>query len=186
MAMDAEVTLMATGAISPRVLLVDHNRTNLGVLARRVSEAGYRIATADGAQAALAQLHRVGADLVLSELSLPGMSGIELASAMRGDANFRYLPIIFIAGRSRAADAVKALDAGADDVLFKPFHFEVLTAKIARHLRRAEAIRTLMETNALLDARVVRRAIELGEMRDRWAASENERVRLEQLVRREG
>ena len=184
--MDADLTPTAAGAPSPRILLVDYNKTNLGVLARRISEAGYRITTADGAQAALAQLHRVGADLVLSELSLPGMTGIELAQAVRGDPNFRHIPIIFIAARSRPGEAVKALEAGADDVITKPFHFELLTAKIARQLCRADAVRTLMETNALLDARVVRRAIELGEMRDRWAASENERVRLEQLVRREG
>ena len=181
--MDADLTPTAAGAPSPRILLVDYNKTNLGVLARRISEAGYRITTADGAQAALAQLHRVGADLVLSELSLPGMTGIELAQAVRGDPNFRHIPIIFIAARSRPGEAVKALEAGADDVITKPFHFELLTAKIARQLRRADAVRTLMETNALLDARVVRRAIELGEMRDRWTASENERVRLAQLVR---
>jgi DNA-binding response OmpR family regulator len=182
--MDARVPDAATDAPAPRVLVVDHNKTNLGVLARRISEAGHRIATADGAEAALAQLHRNAPDLLLSELMLPGMDGVELARAIRGDAVHRDLPLIFIAGKSRSEGAVRALAAGADDVIRKPFHFEVLAAKIARQLDRAKAVKNLQETNAVLDARVVRRAIELGEMRDRWLASEAERQRLEELVRR--
>ena len=167
----------------PRVLLVAPNGTHLAVLARRVGESGYRIATADRGEAALAQLRRAPPDLIVSELVLPGMDGLELVRAIRADPVHRDLPLIFIVGRSHSKGAVQVLNAGADDAILKPFHFEVLAAKIARQLDRAKAIKSLHETNALLDARIVRRAIELGEMRERWLASEADRARLKNLQR---
>ena len=170
-------------APQPRVLLVEPKRSYLGVLARRVGEAGYRVATAEGAQAAMAEIHRMPVDLVLSELTLPGTSGVELVRMVRDDAVNRDLPLILMGGRSEAAAAVRALQAGADDVVRKPFHFEVLIARIARQLARARAMKELRAANATLDARVVTRAIELGEMRDRWLQSEAERRRLEERLR---
>lgn len=167
----------------PRVLIVDPDKRNLGVLARRISEAGYRVTTADCAQLAMAELHRLPIDLLLAELRMPGTSGPELVRMIREDAVHRDLPVILIAGRSEANGAVRALEAGADDVAVKPFHFEVLIARIARQIRRARGVRQLRNDNATLDARVVTRAIELGEMRERWLASEAERRRLEAEVR---
>jgi DNA-binding response OmpR family regulator len=168
----------------PRVLIVEPNKTNLAVLARRIGEAGYRVAAADTVHSALAELHRVSIDLILTELKLPGSSGAELVRLLRDDAGFRDLPLIVMAGRSDSSGCVKALDAGADDVVTKPFHFEVLLARIARQIRRASGLRQLRADNATLDARVVTRAIELGEMRDRWIASEAERRKLEVQVAR--
>ena len=78
--------------------------------------------------------------------------------------------------------AVEALDAGADDIVVKPFDHDLLLARIARQLSRARATRQLRADNAVLDARVVTRAIELGEMRVALAASEGERARLAGLV----
>jgi DNA-binding response OmpR family regulator len=64
---------------------------------------------------------------------------------------------------------VKAYEAGADDVILKPFHFEVLFARIERRIARARSFKRLQEDNATLDARVVERAIEIGELRDQLA-----------------
>jgi len=80
---------------------------------------------------------------------------------------------------------VQAYAAGADDVVLKPFHFEVLAARIERRLARAKAIEELRRDNATLDARVVTRAIELGEVRARLLESEAERRRLAGMVGRE-
>jgi len=166
----------------PRLLLVEPNRSAMGVLARRLSEAGYRVAAAESAQAAVAELHRLPVELVLAELAMPLMSGIELTRLIRDDSSMRDLPVILISGRSDRSGAVKALEAGADDVVVKPFHNEVLLARIARQLARARAVKELRADNATLDARVVTRAIELGEMRVALAASEVERVRLAGIV----
>jgi len=89
---------------------------------------------------------------------------------------------MLITGRSEPSGPVRAYEAGADDVILKPFHFEVLLARIQRRLDSARAIEALREDNAALDARVVTRAIELGEARDRLKASEAERLRLAALI----
>ena len=169
--------------LAPRILLVEPNRSAMGVLARRLSEAGYRVAAAESAQVAVAELHRLPVDLVLVELAMPLMGGIELARMIRDDTAVHDLPVILISGRSDRTGAVRALKAGADDVVVKPFHHEVLLARIARQLARARGFKQLRADNAALDARVVTRAIELGEMRAALAVSESERARLAGLAR---
>lgn len=173
-----------TSPVPSRILLVEPNRSAMGVLARRLGEAGYRVAAADSAQGAVAELYRLPVDLVLAELAMPRMSGIELTRLIRDDSSLRDLPVILISGRSDRSGAVAALEAGADDVVVKPFEHDLLLARITRQLARARAIRQLRIDNAMLDARVVTRAIELGEARAALAASERERTRLAGLVAR--
>ena len=170
-------------AVAPRVLIVDANRNAINVLARRIADAGFRVAAADGAHSAMAEMHRVRPDLVLSELRLERASGVELVRMIREDAANCDLPLIMIGGRLDAGAAVRALRAGADDAVRKPFDFDVLIARIGRQLARARALRELRAANAALDARVVTRAIELGEVRDRLVSVEAERRALQMLVR---
>jgi PleD family two-component response regulator len=165
-----------------RVLVVDPDKRNLAVLVRRLAEAGYRVIAAENGTAAIAELHRQPVDVVVAELYMPGMSGAELTRVIRGQANWRDLPVVLITGKSRPNGAVQAFEAGADDVILKPFHFEVLFARIERRMDRTLSLQALRDDNAALDARVVTRAIELGDMRDRWLASETERRRLEALL----
>jgi DNA-binding response OmpR family regulator len=166
----------------PRVLIVQPNRSYLSVLARRIVEGGYKVATAESAQSALAELHRVSVQLVLSELRMPKVGGVELVRMIREDPVHREIPVFLITGKSDAEAAVEAYRSGADAVVTKPFHFEVLVARIGREIERARSLENLRTDNAALDARVVGRAIELGEMRERWIASEAERRRLAQMV----
>ena len=156
----------------PRILVVAPNKTNLGVMAHRLVEAGYRISTADNAQDAVAELHRVTIDLVLAEFDMPRMSGAELARLIRDEVIWRDIPVMLIMGKSDPKGAVRGYEAGADDVILKPFHFEVLFARIQRRIERSRTLKRLREDNATLDARVVQRAIELGELRERLAAVE--------------
>ena len=162
----------------PRVLLVQPERSAMAVTARRLGEAGYRVVAAESADVAVAELHRLPIDLVLTELAIPGMSGIELTRLIRDDSGLRDLPVILITGRSDSSGAIRALRAGADDIVAKPFHPEVLIARIARQIARARAVEALRADNAALDARVVTRAIELGELRLALRDSERERQRL--------
>ena len=155
-----------------RVLVVEPNKTNLGVMARRLAEAGYRIATADSGPSAIAELHRLPIDLVLAELNMPQMSGAELVRAIRGEVQWRELPILLITGKSEPKGAIRAYEAGADDVILKPFHFEVLIARIERRIASAYSFKQLRADNAVLDARVVERAIQLGELRARLAQAQ--------------
>jgi DNA-binding response OmpR family regulator len=162
-----EIRYPAAPEERPRVLLVESNRTHLGVVARRLSENGYRVITADCAAAAIAELYRRPVDLVLAEFNMPRTSGTELVRAIRGEVQWNDIPIMLITGKSRPSDAVQAYSAGADDVIAKPFHFEVLFASIDRRICAARSVRRLRTDNATLDARLVERAIQIGELRDR-------------------
>jgi DNA-binding response OmpR family regulator len=169
-----DIRYPATPDERPRILVVEPNRNNLGVLARRLAEAGYRVTTADSGASAIAELYRLPIDLVLAELNMPRMSGAELARAIRGEVQWNDIPVMLITGKSKPADAVRAYGAGADDVILKPFHFEVLVARIGRRVDRARSVQRLKDDNAALDARVVERAIEVSELRQKLR---EERVR---------
>lgn len=166
----------------PRVLVIEPNRNYLGVLARRLSEFGYRVATAETAQAGLAEIYRIPVDLVLCEANLPGTTGIELARMIRNDPVHSDVPVVLMVGRSDSAAAIGAFRAGADGVVRKPCHFEVLGAAIARQIERAEAVKRLVGDKAALDAKVISRVLELREAQDELRRTEAERRRLAAIV----
>ena len=153
-----------------RILIVEPNRGYLTMLGRRLSEAGFRVTCSDCATSALAELYRTPVDLVLAELNMPGIGGPEMTRAIRSQVQWRDLPVMLITGRSEPKGAVRAYEAGADDVVLKPFHFEVLFARMERRLARARSVQALIGDNAVLDARVVERAIQIGELREQLAA----------------
>ena len=172
------------GAGAARLLIVEPNRSALAVLAKRLGEAGYRIVACESAGNATAEMLRAPVDLVLGELRMSPLSGVELTRRIRDDTSLKDTPVILITGRSDSSGAVDGFAAGADDVVAKPFHFEVLAARIARRIARDRSLKELRHDNAALDARVVTRAIEIGEMRSALERSEAERLRLQGLVAR--
>jgi DNA-binding response OmpR family regulator len=173
---------MKSAGEQPRVLVIEPNRNYLGVMARRLAQFGYRIATAENAQSGLAEIYRIPADLILCEVNLPGTNGIELARMIRDDPVHATVPLLILVGRSDPGAAVRAFEAGADGVIRKPCHFEVLTACIARQLSRAEAMKRLAGDKAALDAKIVSRVIELRETQLQLSAAEADRRRLAALV----
>lgn len=173
---------MRSAGEQPRVLAIDSNRAHLGVISRRLAELGYRVATADGAQSGLAEMYRMPVDVVLCTADLRGTTGIELVRRVRDDPVHCDIPVLLIVGRSDPAAAVQAFRAGADGVIRKPCHFEVLGACIARQLARAEALKHLANDKAALDAKIVSRVIELRETQAQLNAAEKERRRLAAIV----
>ena len=161
-----EIRYPAIAEERSRILVVEPNRTNLGVMVRRLAEAGYRVTAADCGEAAIAELYRLSIDLVLAELNMPRMSGAELARAIRGEVQWNDIPVMLITGKSEPTGAVRAYEAGADDVIMKPFHFEVLAARIERRIGWARSVKRLKDDNVALDARVIERAIQIGELRE--------------------
>ena len=170
------------GSGSARLLIVEPNRGALQVMAKRLGEAGYRIIACNNGGSATAEMLRAPVDLVLAELRMDGVSGVELTRRIRDDTKLKDTPVILITGKSDSSGAVDGFAAGADDVVAKPFHFEVLAARIARRIARARSVKELRADNATLDARVITRSIELGEIRAALEQSEAERLRLQQLV----
>jgi DNA-binding response OmpR family regulator len=172
------------GSGNARLLIIEPNRSALGVLARRLGELGYRVIACDNAGNATAEMLRVPVDLVLAELRMSLVSGVELTRRIRDDTALKDTPVVLITGRTDSSGAVDGFGAGADDVVAKPFHFEVLAARIAQRIARARSIKELKHDNAALDARVVTRAIEIGEIRAALEQSEAERIRLQQMIAR--
>ena len=172
------------GSGKARLLIVEPNRSAMQVLAKRLGEAGYRIIGCDDAGDAAAEMLRAPVDLVLAELRMDSVGGVQLTRRIRDDTMLKDTPVILMTGRSDSGGAIDGFAAGADDVVAKPFHFEVLAARIAHRIARARSVKELRADNANLDARVVTRSIELGEIRAALQQSEAERLRLQQLVSR--
>ena len=105
----------ACRAAIPRVLIVQPNRTYLGVLARRISEGGYRVATAETVSAAMVELHRQHIDLILCELRMPKIGGVELVQIIRDDPIHRDIPVFLLTGRLAHHHHVRVLPAFAED-----------------------------------------------------------------------
>jgi DNA-binding response OmpR family regulator len=160
------------------ILAVDDSRTALGVVGRRLSHLGYLTVLCDSGAEAMDLIAARGFDLVLLDMVMPRMSGMQVLRAIRSGAETMDLPVIMLTGRSDPAAAVEALAAGADDHVAKPVDFDILSARIERTLARMRRISDLKKSNAALDARIAERAMELGEARAELAAARVDRTRL--------
>lgn len=160
------------------ILAVDDSRTNLHVIGGRLGAMGYMVVLAQSGREALDLISGRGFDLVLLDMVMPGMSGLDTLTEIRTAPDTADLPVIMITALDDSRGAVDALAAGADDHLAKPFDFDVLHARIERTLDRAGRIAELKRTVASLDARIAARAIELGETRSELAVTRADRARL--------
>jgi two-component system response regulator MprA len=125
-----------TGAgVNPRVLVVDDDKAVRESLRRSLEFNGYQVAlAADGAEA-LAGIAATDPDVVIMDVMMPRLDGIETTRALRTAKN--DVPILVLTARDAVGDRVEGLDAGADDYLTKPFALQELLARLRALLRRA-------------------------------------------------
>ncbi|MFZ5795810.1 MAG: response regulator [Sphingomonas sp.] len=176
-------TPCATPPATGTILAIDDSRASLSVLGQRLGQLDYRTALSDNGSEGLDLIAARGFDLVLLDMVMPGMSGLQVLHEIRSNADTADLPVIMMTGHRDPAAAIDGLAAGADDHVAKPLDFDVLAARIARVLARARRITELKRANAALDARVATRAVELGETRATLAATQAERKRLAASVK---
>ncbi len=119
----------------PRILVVDDDPKVLSLMRRGLSFAGYSVDLVADGEEALAVARDSPPDLVVLDVMLPGLDGIEVCRRLR--AGDRTLPILMLTARDRVPDRVAGLDAGADDYQVKPFAFDELLARVRALLRRA-------------------------------------------------
>ncbi len=117
-----------------RILVIDDAPQIRRVLKATLTGAGYEVLTAASGEEGLEQFRREHPDLVIADLALPGISGVEVCQRLRAASP---VPILVLSVREREADKIQALDAGADDYLTKPFAMGELLARIRSALRRA-------------------------------------------------
>lgn len=121
--------------MAKHILIVDDDALMRRSLAFNLEQAGYRASTAESAETALSQVHLERPDLVLLDINLPAMDGLD---AMRQLKDQFDLPVIFLTARRRELDEALGLELGGDDYITKPFDFNVLVAHIKAVLRRFE------------------------------------------------
>jgi DNA-binding response OmpR family regulator len=119
--------------MSEHILLIDDDALLRRSLAFALERAGYRVTTAATAEDGLALVAAAQPDLVLLDIGLPGMDGLDALRQLRRQAD---LPVIFVTARRRELEQVLGLELGADDYVTKPFDVEVLLARIKAVLRR--------------------------------------------------
>lgn len=121
--------------MSYHILLVDDDKLLRRSLAFNLEQAGYRVSSAANAEDALSLARRDQPDLVLLDIGLPGMDGLD---ALRNFKEQTKVPVIFLTARRRELDEIVGLELGADDYITKPFSLDVLTARIKVALRHGD------------------------------------------------
>jgi DNA-binding response OmpR family regulator len=119
------------------ILLVDDDALMRRSLAFHLEQAGYHVHTAANAEDALSSVRHSSPDLVILDIGLPGMDGLDALRELKTQHN---LPVIFLTARRRELDEVVGLELGADDYITKPFDVDVVLAHIKAVLRRTGAI----------------------------------------------
>jgi two-component system KDP operon response regulator KdpE len=122
-----------------KILIVDDEVQIIRVLSMACTAHGYRVRSASDGVSALSALKSWPAELVITDLSMPNMDGVELCRAIRKQSN---VPILVLSVRNQEKVKVEALDAGADDYVTKPFQIEELLARIRAALRRSKSAKT--------------------------------------------
>src|SRR5437016_4502982 len=121
--------------MAPRILIVDDEPSILATMAPLLRTRNYDVSTATTGHAALDAVDRQPPELVILDLGLPDIDGVEVCRRLREG---RAIPIIVLSARGAERDKVAALDAGADDFVTKPFGVEELLARVRAALRRAD------------------------------------------------
>jgi two-component system phosphate regulon response regulator PhoB len=122
--------------MSATILVVEDEPTIQSLIEVNLRRAGHVVQLASDAESARRMVQEALPDLVLLDWMLPGMSGVDFARQLRGDARTRNLPIIMLTARAEERDKVEGLEVGADDYVTKPFSPRELMARIKAVLRR--------------------------------------------------
>ena len=131
----------------PRILVVDDNATNRDILTTRLKAHGYETLQAADGEEALAAVQQHRPDLVLLDVMMPKLDGIETCRRLKGDDTFPFLPIILVTAKADSKDIVAGLQAGADEYLTKPVDQAALVARV-RSVLRIKALHDQVQAQA--------------------------------------
>lgn len=129
----------------PRILVVDDEREIADLIAIHLRNEGYEVSLAYGGAEALNLVLRESFDLLILDIMMPGVDGLEICRRIRREHN---TPIIFLSARSEAMDKILGLSAGADDYMTKPFNVLELVARVKAQLRRFLMLNPAVSNNS--------------------------------------
>ena len=134
----------------PLILIVDDNPTNVDILQARLKAHNYEILTATDGEAGLAMAREKQPDLILLDIMMPKMDGIEVCQHIRADPSLPFMPIIMVTAKADSKDVVAGLEAGGDEYLTKPVDHAALVARVKSMLRIKALHDTVLEQSAQL------------------------------------
>lgn len=120
----------------PNILLIDDEEDILELLKYNLTREGYRVNCATSGERGLELLREQKPDLLILDLMLPGIDGLEICRILKGDSNTKDIRIVMLSAKGEEADVVTGLELGADDYIVKPFSPRVVSARVKSVLRR--------------------------------------------------
>ncbi|HEY6173119.1 MAG TPA: response regulator [Kofleriaceae bacterium] len=123
-----------------RILIVDDNAINLKLVAYLMKANGYTVDTALDAESAIEAIRSNLPDVILMDIQLPGIDGLELTRRLKADPGTRDIVIVAVTAYAMKGDQAKALAAGCDDYITKPIDTRTLPETIAKHLAKREVV----------------------------------------------
>lgn len=118
------------------LLVVDDDLANLELLSRRLTRQGYEVTTVDGGQKALDMLEKQNFDLIVLDMLMPGLSGIQVLRQLKSNPVLRPIPVIMISALDDTDSVVQCISLGAEDYVFKPFNPVLLKARVGAALEK--------------------------------------------------
>jgi two-component system, cell cycle response regulator len=135
-----------------RILVVDDHEDNIELLRARLEARGYEVFGASDGQSALDQVEHISPDLILLDVMMPKMDGMEVVRRLKANKDLPFIPVIMQTALDSTENKVEGLDAGADDYITKPINFAELEARVNSLLRIKKLQSDLAATNVLLEA----------------------------------
>jgi two-component system alkaline phosphatase synthesis response regulator PhoP len=124
--------------VARKILVVDDEAVLVETIAYNLEQAGYKVTTAADGSSALEAAHNEAPDLVILDIMLPGMDGLEVCRQLRRESSTATTPIMMLTAKGDEIDKVVGLEVGADDYITKPFGRRELLARVRALLRRAD------------------------------------------------
>ncbi len=122
------------------ILVVDDLPANRDLMTRRLERSGFRVVSAASGPEALELLRRAPVDLVLLDIMMPGMTGLDVLKTVRMTPTTATMPVVMVTAKTDSEDVVEALSLGANDYVTKPVDYPVALARIRAHLRTRQAV----------------------------------------------
>lgn len=119
-----------------KILVVDDEEDVLALVRFNLEKEGYKTETAASGEEAIVEARAKQPDLVILDLMLPGIDGLEVCKKLKSDSKTENIPIIMLTAKGEESDIVTGLELGADDYITKPFSPKILTARVRRVLQR--------------------------------------------------
>jgi len=168
-----------------KLLVVDDNEMNRDMLSRRLSRLGHTIMTAEGGEQALDLIEQQEFDVILLDIMMPGLSGLDVLKILRRSYSTAELPVIMVTAKGESEDVVTSLKLGANDYVIKPLDFPVVLARVQLQLEACLQHRELKQRTAELEARSVDdfEKISAEQLRALIDAGESDRFELKSSMR---